>query len=138
MYQTGGGTTTVFVNNTIADNTTGGGVGGMHCVSPTTPLPVNTILFNNKSAGSILSETDCTGSFLASDQMVGGSAPTVDLAAQAPGFTGGGDYHLVGGSPCLDVGSSTIGPPPNHDADFKPRPDAKTMKIDLGAYELQQ
>lgn len=138
MYQTGGGTTTVFVNNTIADNTTGGGVGGMHCASPTTPLPVNTILFNNKSAGSILSETDCMGSFLGSDQMVGGSAPTVDLSAQSPGFVGGGDYHLVAGSPCLDAGSSTVGPPPNHDADFLPRPDAKTMKIDLGAYELQQ
>jgi hypothetical protein len=138
MYQTGAGTNTFFVNNTVADNTVGGGPGGIHCAAPGGPLPVNTILYNNKSAGGILSETDCTGSFLATDDATAGPQSTVDLTAQAPGFVGGGDYHLVAGSPCLDRGSSTVGPPPNHDADFLPRPDAKTKKIDLGAYELQQ
>jgi hypothetical protein len=137
MLQNGTGTNTLFVNNTVADNTNSG-VAGVHCFSPGANLLVNTILYNNKGAGGLISETDCTGMNLATDDTTAGPQSTVDLTAQAPGFVGGGDYHLVAGSPCLDRGSSTAGPPPNHDADFLPRPDAKTKKIDLGAYELQQ
>jgi hypothetical protein len=137
LYQTAGGTNTFFVNNTVADNVAGALPGGIRCATIGAQLLVNTILYNNKT-GAAINETDCSGSFLATDDAIAGPQSTVDLSMQAPGFVGGGNYHLVAGSPCLDHGSPTLGPPPNHDADFLPRPDAKTMKIDLGAYELPQ
>lgn len=43
------------------------------------------------------------------------------------------DYHLVSGSPAIDVGSSTSAP--NHDHDANPRPQG--AGYDIGAYEYQ-
>jgi hypothetical protein len=130
--------TTLFVNNTVADNMSGGFDVGIHCATSGTALPVNTILYNNKGAGGVVYETNCTGAFMATDDLTAGPQSAVDLSGgKTPGFVGGGDYHLAAGSPCIDAGTTTMGAP-NHDFDFEPRPDAKTMKVDIGADEVQQ
>ncbi|MBS1801638.1 MAG: hypothetical protein JSS95_17645 [Acidobacteria bacterium] len=48
---------------------------------------------------------------------------------------GSGDYHLKPGSPAIDAGNSTVGPPPTADFDGNPRP--KGARHDIGAYEYQ-
>lgn len=131
------GATTVFVNNTVADNRAAG-MAGVSCVTGSTLMLVNTILYNNRNAGNAVQETNCGGAaFMASDDVTAGPQSTVDLTMQPPGFVGGGDYHLVSTSPCLDHGTNTTGAP-DHDADLKPRPDATAKMWDIGAFELQK
>ncbi len=134
------GTTMVFANNTVADNTAGTTYAGATCLVAGGFAPVNSIFYNNKGAGGLLNETNCTGSFDASDDVSAGPQSTVDLTAQAPGFKGGtpltpDSYHLTLGSPCINEGTLTAAP--DHDFDFEPRPDAKSMMPDVGADELQ-
>jgi len=136
VYQTVAAANTILVNDTIADNSTGAGVAGIHCALVGSALPVNTILYNNRTGGGGISETDCTGAFLASDDPTAGPQSTVDLTMQMPGFVGAGNYHLMSGSPCINEGTGTMGAP-NHDFDFEPRPDATKMLWDIGADEVQ-
>ncbi len=133
-----GATTTIFVNNTVADNRSAG-LAGVKCAAGGTMVPVNSILYNNRNAGNTPQETDCTGAaYMASDDPTAGPQSTVDLSTGLlPGFVGAGDYHLVSTSPCLDHGTSTMGAP-DHDADSNPRPDATAKLWDIGAYELQK
>ena len=132
------GATTVFVNNTVADNRAAG-TAGVLCVAGSALQLVNSILYNNRNAGNALAESlNCGGfAFMANDDVSAGPQSTVDLTMQPPGFVGAGDYHLGSTSPCLDHGTNTMGAP-DHDADLAPRPDATKMLWDIGAYELQK
>ena len=135
LYQTATAATTAFVNNTVADNSSGVSNVGVTCPPTNGVTLVNTILYDNKGAGGTISETNCNQSFSASDD-TGAGTPTVLLSAgHPPGFAAAGDYHLGAGSPCIDQGTSTSAP--DHDFDFQPRPDPKTMKVDIGADEVQ-
>ncbi len=136
LNQTGTGTTTLFENNTVADNTSGGVNVGVTCESSMSIMVVNSILYNNKGGGgTTISETNCQGSFNASDDPSTGPQSTVDLTAKPPGFVSASDYHLAPGSPCINEGTPQGAP--DHDIDFQPRPDAKTMIFDIGADEVQ-
>jgi hypothetical protein len=129
--------TTLFVNNTVADNGSSLSPAGVNCVSGSALAVVNTILWNNTTTGLGVKETNCATSFVASDDS-SVATPTVPLSPQTPpGFVGSSDYHLMPSSPCIDQGTSSMNAP-DHDFDFAPRPDAKTMKVDIGADEVQQ
>ena len=134
------GTATVFVNNTVADNVNGTVNAGASCPLGGGFMPINTIFYNNKGAGGAISETNCSGSFDASDDPSAGPQSTVDLTATPPGFKSTvplspDSYHLLPTSKCINEGTSTGAP--DHDYDFEPRPDPKSMKVDIGADELQ-
>ena len=135
------GTNMVFANNTVADNTSATTTNaGVTCLAAGNFDPVNTILYNNKLGGGMLNETNCPGSFNASDDPSAGPQSTVDLTAKAPGFKGGtpltpDSYHLAPTSPCRNEASPLSAP--NHDFDFERRPDATSMMPDIGADEVQ-
>jgi Right handed beta helix region len=136
FVQAATGANTVFVNNTVADNHAPG-LAGVSCAAGSSLMLVNTILYGNFNAGNMLQETTCTGAFMATDDVSAGPQSTVDLTMQPPGFVGGGDYHLLSTSPCLDHGTNTMGAP-DHDGDWKPRPDGTAKMWDIGAFELQK
>jgi hypothetical protein len=142
FYQLATATTTIFVANTVADNSASGTVAGVTCASSSSFVVRNSILYNDKgTTGTITSETNCASSFCASDDATAGPMSTVNLVATPPGFKGGApvsaaSYHLTSTSPCLDKATPQYAP--DHDFDFRPRPDAKTMLPDIGACELQQ
>jgi hypothetical protein len=136
-------TSMVFSNNTVADNISGTTASaGLTCAAAGGFTPTNTILYNNRigSTTGAIAETNCMGSFNASDDPSAGPQSTVDLTAQSPGFQGGAiapaHYHLTATSPCIGEASPMYAP--DHDFDFEPRPDAKTGKPDIGADEVQQ
>ncbi|HEY2749708.1 MAG TPA: right-handed parallel beta-helix repeat-containing protein [Polyangia bacterium] len=135
LFQMMDSANTVFVNNTVADNSAGSGFVGVSCASAASVMVVNTILYNNKGAGGVISETNCGALIDASDDPSAGPQSSVDLTAKPPGFVGVGDYHLAPGSPCINEGTSQGAP--DHDYDFQPRPDAKSMIFDIGADEVQ-
>jgi hypothetical protein len=131
----GGANPANFVNNTVADNLSMGINAGVFCMNPYNL--VNDILFDNKQgAASVISESNCTLSFCASDDPRDAlTANVVNLATTPPAFVGGDDYHLQPTSPCIDKGMN-IGFPA-HDYDGQPRPDPKTGKVDIGADEVE-
>jgi hypothetical protein len=141
LYQLGSGTTTAFVNNTVADNKASGTIAGVNCSTTSALLVRNSILWNNKgTAGTIVAETNCSSDFDASDDPSAGPQSTIDLTIQMPGFTGTtpsspASYHLASGSPCISEATPMTAP--DHDYDLEPRPDATTLKPDIGADELQ-
>lgn len=135
------GTNMTFSNNTVADNTSSvTAAAGVTCVTPGSFDVTNTILYNNLKGGTI-TETNCGGSFDASDDVSAGPQSTVDLTMQMPGFkkttpVSADSYHLLSTSPCIGEASPLFAP--DHDFDFEPRPDGATGKPDIGADELQQ
>lgn len=135
--QNGTGTTTLFINNTVADNTASG-VGGVHCFATGNLVVKNSILYNNRGGGGI-SETDlgCTTVGCASDDPAGGPTSTVDLTGRAPGFKGAtpspDSYHLMATSPCTDRVPAAGGL--DHDYDLQSRPDSADGMMDIGADE---
>lgn len=142
VVQVATGTTMVFANDTVADNVaSASATAGVNCAVVGPLAPVNTILYNNRLTGGMLAETNnCSGSFDANDDASAGPQSTVDLTAKSPGFKGGtpvtaDSYHLTPGSPCLNEASPLYAP--DHDYDFARRPDAASMKPDIGAVELQ-
>jgi hypothetical protein len=135
------GSTMYFTNNTVADNNAGI-YAGISCVTGGNFPIVNSIVYNNTANG-MLSEFDtvCT-SFegLATDDPTNAVTAAVDLTKRTPGFAAtmpltAQSYALTAGSPCLDQGVATGAP--SYDYLSAPRPDAKTKKYDIGAFELQ-
>jgi len=129
-------------NNTIADNQGGTAltIQGVHCVNASVPVLINDLLYNNHFVATPY-ETDCTNSnngYLASDGPEGLNAGAHNVAlsgANPPNFVVGG-YHLQATGPCIDTGFAGANMP-DHDVDFEPRPNAKTMLFDIGADEVQ-
>ncbi|MCA1665264.1 MAG: right-handed parallel beta-helix repeat-containing protein, partial [Myxococcales bacterium] len=140
FYQVANGASTVFANNTVADNSASGSSAGVACpLNASTLIVRNTILYNNKgTAGSVIGETNCAGEFDASDDASAGPQSTVDLTNnKKPGFKGGtpvspDSYHITATSPCRHEATPLYAP--DHDFDFEPR--SSTMP-DIGADEVQ-
>lgn len=138
VNQLGTAATQIFVNNTVADNTSGALNAGVACLAVGGFAVTNTILYDNKSGGTV-SESNCSASFDASDDPSAGPQSTVDLTMQMPMFKATvplspDSYHLVAGSKCINEGTSTG--VPDHDYDFQPRPDATSKLVDIGADEV--
>lgn len=137
LYQNVKGNTTLFVNNTVADNV-GGIVGGVKCDTTGNLVVKNSILFNNRG-GAGIAETDCQTSGSASDDPTGSLTAAVKLTGGVtPGFTGSTpvgpqSYHLTAGSVCIDKIPAAGGP--DHDYDLQSRPDTNDGMIDIGADE---
>lgn len=143
-----------FVNNTVADNVHVQPDSGTEADAyliwfdsvPSGPIAMsvfNNILagnancglfYHNAPSGVTSSHNDSwnnhAGAANYCEQAIPGSG---DISAD-PLFAnpGAGDYHLVPGSPALDIGTSTEAP--DHDKDCNRRPDP--LGFDLGAYEL--
>ena len=138
LYQMVKSATTLFVNNTVSDNTAPGPVGGVSCDITGTTAVVNSILFNNRGSGGI-AETNCKQMGCANDDATGGLTATVNLIGGMPGFTGTlplspQSYHLTSSSVCIDKIPSTGAP--DHDFDLQSRPDTGDGMIDIGADEF--
>lgn len=131
----------IFANNTVAENMSGDVTAGVKCAAPGGFAVINSILYNNQGAGSVIGETNCPSTTnIASDDPVYGAQATVNLTSTPPGFKGTvpispESYHLLPTSPCIDKG--TASGVPDHDYDLEPRPDARTTKVDIGADEAQ-
>jgi parallel beta-helix repeat protein len=143
-----------FVNNTVADNfhivPDSGTEADAYLIwfdslpsGPITMTVFNNILadnancglfYHNAPSGVTSSHNDSWNNHNgAANYCEQASAGAGDISAD-PRFAnpGAGDYHLVPGSPALDIGTSTQAP--NHDKDCVGRP--KGPGFDLGAYEL--
>ena len=128
-----------FVNNTVADNTSANATAGVTCASAGSVMLTNTILYNNLTAITG-TETNCTTSSSATDDSNDANARVKLSTTNPPGFVAtspktAGTYHLTTGSICRDAGSLTGAP--DHDFDLNPRPDPTTMRVDIGAVEVQ-
>jgi hypothetical protein len=53
-----------------------------------------------------------------------------------PEFVGGGDYHLQGTSPCIDIGNNSY-VPGGVTTDLDGNPRIANTTVDQGAYEYQ-
>ncbi len=138
------GSTMLFTNNTVADNM-GGIYTGINCGAGGSSFSiVNSIVFGNRDAsGNISDFNSVCSSFegLATDDPTVADVATVDLRNQLPGFVNSVpvtalSYALVAGAACLDQGQT--GGAPAYDYLQQPRPDTKTKKVDIGAFERQQ
>jgi len=115
----------VIVNCAIADNIAAPGAGGIHCQTPapvlSSPLIMNSILWGNGTAVSGPERLKVTYSDIEHQSFAGASgnicAPPMFVDASA------GDYHLAGGSPCIDAGN----PDPLYN-------DADATRCDMGAF----
>ncbi|HZS35863.1 MAG TPA: hypothetical protein VFF06_03505 [Polyangia bacterium] len=128
----------VFVNNTIANNTTQTGYAGVACALGA-PFTINqNILFSNIASATI-SESNCTTRYTATDDhfdAISFQSNNVDLSVTGPAFldNANNDYHLQSGSPCKGTaGASAL---TNHDIDGDPRPSVGTSRFDIGADQL--
>jgi len=111
-----------FRNNTVADNN---GI-GVRQVGSTVPVVVNCIIWGNTDDIDAVSVTYCNVQEGAVGE--GNFNPPAN-----PQFIGGGDYHILRTSPCVDRGSYLGNP--NHDCDNETRPYASTLP-DVGADEV--
>ena len=132
-------TPAVFVNNTVADNTSANTTGGVTCAVAGSFVVTNTILFHNLTAV-VGTETNCTTSDTATDDPADVNAKLHLSPTNPPGFVGSSpptaaSYHLASGSICKDAGKAMGAP--DHDFDRNPRPDPTTAKVDIGAVEMQ-
>lgn len=140
--QNTGGSTMYFANNTVADNTAGI-YAGINCVVGGNFPIVNSIVYNNTANGMLSEFNVVCANFegLATDDPTNAVTAAVDLRSQVPGFVNSvpvtaQSYALGAGAACLDQGVATGAPA--YDYLQQPRPDARTKKYDIGAFERQQ
>lgn len=113
----------------------------------------NAIIFNNASPGTpgvhVLPPSPITPSFASYryslvQQQAGGSNGNLNGIALDPLFTAplpptfaptaGGDYHIMSGSPCINVGNNALVPAGSTDLDGQAR--VLGTAVDMGAYEF--
>ncbi|MBU1693756.1 MAG: hypothetical protein KKC51_07300, partial [Verrucomicrobia bacterium] len=124
---TGGATRAATLYNcTLAANTAVSGAGASYGTL------VNCIAYNNFIGENL---TNVTAQFTCSTPLPAGTNNIVG----PPDFVGGGDYHLVYGSPCIDTGTN-LSPSVTNDLDHVPRPldgdYGGTAEYDMGCYEF--
>jgi M6 family metalloprotease-like protein len=117
-----------IVNNTITNNDASAAGDGIYCVNGSSPVLLNTILWNN---GNEIYLDNSTITVTYSD-VEGGYTGSTNINSD-PKFSGviGGDYHLQSGSPCINAGTSTDAPFDDIDGDIRPQAGAH----DIGADE---
>ena len=114
---------------TISENTAGNYGGGLFCRSSATPTITNCILWGDSASSDpeISVESD---SPVVTYSNVQGGWPGVGNIDFDPLFTGGGDYHITVGSPCID-GGTDVGVLTDMDGDVRPQ----GAGFDMGADE---
>jgi len=123
-----------LTGNTVVDNTASSG-GALYCWL-TSAVVKNSILWSN-SPGQIVGTAVVTYSDVQDGWTGAGNIDQVPMFADAAG----GDYRLLGGSPCVDAGDPNFVPPPDADTDLDGHPRATdgdgdaTAVVDMGAYE---
>lgn len=138
VYVSSGGTATL-VNNTLAGNMiTGGDGAGLFTDGSATVT--NTIIAANDSglgaaSGASLTVSNCDVFGNTAWDFKGIANPTGSAGniSSDPAFRGGDDYHLMGGSLCIDSGSDSAVATGAVDLDGKPR--IFGPHVDIGAYE---
>ncbi|MCX6376156.1 MAG: chitobiase/beta-hexosaminidase C-terminal domain-containing protein, partial [Armatimonadetes bacterium] len=135
-----GGSHPVVANNTISGNTATVG-GGLDCEGNSSPTVSNNLIVFGSSGVStdsistpVLRNNDVYGNTLY--DYSGISPGTGDISAD-PLFVNrtGGDYHLSGGSPCINAGDDSVVQPGWLDMDEEPR--IYGPHVDIGADEYQ-
>lgn len=128
----------MVINNTVAYNTASAGVGGIGVTGSTPNLANNIVAFNSSGIA-----TDTTFSLNnncvygnASYNYNGISSGAGDISSD-PAFanSGGGNFHILNYSPCMDAGDDSAILPGWTDLDALFR--IKNLHVDMGAYEIQ-
>jgi len=121
------GSSPTVTNNSVTSNTGG----GFWSDGSGTPLIANCILWGNGAQPDLDGGT-ATYSDIGTGETAGEGNISVD-----PMFVGvgGGDFHLLSGSPCIDAGSNAAPELPDSDLDGNPR--IVGAAVDMGAYEYQ-
>lgn len=122
-----------ITNCTISGNTAFYG-GGIFCYYSSTPSVKNSILWGNTATWGgneiLLLEVDYIT--VTYSDVMGGWKGTGNINDD-PKFVGSGDYHLTGGSPCINTG--TAAGAPLHDIDGEMRPQG--AYFDMGSDEFK-
>jgi hypothetical protein len=128
------------INCTFSNNT--GSIPGMYNESSSDPTVTNCILWGNGSVGQyqIVNVSNSTADVTYSDVQLGTGEPWFGTGCidADPMFRDAlnGDYRLLSGSPCIDVGNNAAVPADvTTDLDGKPRIVNDT--VDMGAFEAQ-
>jgi parallel beta-helix repeat protein/predicted outer membrane repeat protein len=123
------GSSPTIANCTISGNYAGDEGGAIYCDEESSPMIINCILWNN-SPDEIYSENG-TCSVTYSD--IHGDYDGEGNIDADPLFVGSdmGNYYLMAGSPCIDIGNPTNAP--LEDREGVPRPQGSGT--DMGAYE---
>ncbi|MDI6782035.1 MAG: PKD domain-containing protein [bacterium] len=121
-----------ITNCTISGNLAKCYGGGISCDGASSPTVVNSILWGDSPLGIYLYGTSSIN--ITYSNIQGSWAGKGNINAD-PQFVGGGDYHLLQTSPCIDNGSNTAPAIPPTDKDGNPR--IVNGIVDMGAYEYQ-
>jgi len=120
----------VVVNCTLADNTAPANGAGIS--SEGTPELNNLIVWGNATTNGSVSSihiASAVSPLLWYSCVEGGYSPALSSTTNNPLFVGGGDYHLLTNSPCIDTAGMALAP--TNDLDGLPR----DADIDIGCYE---
>jgi len=143
------GSSPTFTNCTIANNTAGEDGGSVYCENSSSATFRNSIIWGNTatSSGNQIYTYDSSSSVTLSyscyansaNDVAGGGTVTPDNCINTnPLFKGGGDYHLQGTSPCIDIGNNSYVPAGvTTDLDGNARIYPEGGTVDMGAYEYQ-
>ncbi len=135
--QAGGGAITcntsfpTIINCTISSNHAGVG-GGINGINSSLPVVKNTILWGNTAivVGDEINLVSGSSIDITYSDIGGGWAGVGNIDSD-PLFTGAGDFHLTGGSPCIDTALATYAPADDIDDELRPQ----GAGYDIGADE---
>ena len=125
------GNGTTISNNIVANTGQLSGRCGINAPPGVAVTYANNDLWNNAGGNYCLEWGTSDQSVHSGDISVDPALGTTFVNWKADGT---GDYHQRTGSPTIDAGNSTLGPPPTIDFDGNPRP--LGARHDIGAYEF--